>query len=289
MVPKLAGRADFRSASIRAMVPNHTLVFAALSVAAIIPLLSGCAAVSGDTASTPRPASTTTPLAQISGELTVFAAASLTEPFDELGTLFMQQNPGVIVKTVYDGSLTLATQLIEGAGADVFASADEATMARVADAGAMDGTALPFASNTLQIAVRPGNPRGIERLSDLASSEPIVVLCAPEVPCGAASAAVLTAAEARVTPASEEQNVKAVVTKVQLGEADAGLVYATDVLAADGGIDGVSFDEALSAVNHYLIGSPAAAANPGAASQFIDLVRSPEGQRVLADHGFGPQ
>ena len=162
-------------------------------------------------------------------------------------------------------------------------------MTRVADAGALDGTALPFASNTLQIAVSPGNPLGIERLSDLASSEPIVVLCAPEVPCGAASAAVLTAAEARVTPASEEQNVKAVVTKVQLGEADAGLVYATDVLAANGGIDGVSFDGALSAVNHYLIGAPTASTNPAAAGQFIDFVRSPEGQRVLSDHGFGPR
>ncbi|GAB3125520.1 molybdate ABC transporter substrate-binding protein [Glaciibacter psychrotolerans] len=294
MVLTVAGRAEFRGANIRAMAPNRFLAFAALTIAsltavAVIPLLAACSTSSADTAATHEQAATGTPGAVLSGDLTVFAAASLTESFDALSELFMQQNPKISVKAVYDGSSTLATQLVEGASADVFASADEATMSRVVDAGALNGPALPFASNTLQIAVRPGNPLGLTTLSDLGSARLVVVLCAPAVPCGAASVAVLKAAGVTVTPASEEQNVKAVVTKVELGEADAGLVYTTDVQAAEGRIEGIPFEGADAAVNHYLIGSPAAAANPTAAARFIELVRSAEGQRILAERGFGPR
>lgn len=223
----------------------------------------------------------------ISGDLTVFAAASLKGSFDELVTLFEERNPNVTVKdVVYDGSSTLATQLIEGAYADVFATADTATMDKAKDSGLIDGTPDLFASNTLQIAVAPGNPKNINALADLSDPSTVVVLCAPEVPCGAASQKALLAAGVSVTPASEEQNVKAVVTKVSAGEADAGLVYATDVSASSGGITGVDFPEASQAVNHYPIATLASSKNSSAAQAFKEFVLSQQGQQVMASYGF---
>ncbi len=280
---------DSGGATIRTMVPNSARALAVMIIAALIPLLSACAFGSDETQLSSAPTVTGSPASELSGDVTVFAAASLTESFDELAKRFTQRNPAVTVKTVYDGSTTLATQLIEGARADVFASADEQTMNRVAEAGALSATAQPFASNTLQLAVQPGNPLGITALSDLGSARLTVVLCAPEVPCGAASAALLTAAGVVVVPASEEQNVKAVVTKVELGEADAGIVYTTDVLATNGRVEGILIDGALAKPNHYVIGLPAAGANQTAAHEFLIFVRSAEGQEVLARYGFGPQ
>lgn len=228
-------------------------------------------------------------LPEASGQLTVFAAASLTEAFDELALAFMRDNPGITVKTVYDGSSTLATQLIEGASADVFVSADEATMGTIVSAGVITDAVDVFASNTLQIAVAPGNPLGIRTLADLDADRRLIVLCAPHVPCGAASATLLKRADITLTPVSEEQNVKAVVTKVALGEADAGLVYTTDVIAAAGRIDGVPIDGAAEASNSYLIGIPDDSANQPLAKHFVGLMLSTEGQRILSSYGFGPR
>ncbi|NUU16260.1 molybdate ABC transporter substrate-binding protein [Cellulomonas humilata] len=219
----------------------------------------------------------------LTGELTVFAAASLQGAFDELAAELAQQNPGITVNPVtYDGSSTLATQLVGGASADVFASADEATMAEVV--GEEESTV--FATNTVEIVVAPGNPLGISSLADLAalsSSGGKVILCAAEVPCGSASHTVLDGTGLTLTPVSEEQNVKAVLTKVQTGDADAGLVYRTDVLAAGDTVEGVEFPESASAVNAYPI---VALTRTDAAQAFVDLVLSDEGQRILAEHGF---
>jgi molybdate transport system substrate-binding protein len=181
---------------------------------------------------------------------------------------------------VYDGSSTLATQIGEGAPADVFASADEKNMSKVA-AQAPDPQL--FAGNTLVIAVPKGNPGGVATLADLARVT--TVLCAPEVPCGAASATLLSNADVRVTPASSEQNVTAVLTKVAAGEADAGLVYATDVNGRDD-VETIVPAGADAVVNRYPIAAMTDAPNPAAAAAFVAFVLGEDGQRVLADAGF---
>ena len=201
-------------------------------------------------------------------------------------TQFQSANPGVTVKEIsYDGSAALVTQIQGGATPDVFASADTKNMDKLKDDVA--GTRQEFATNTLQIAVAPGNPKGITSLADLAKPGVTVVLCAPEVPCGSAAHTALDAAGVTVTPASEEQSVTAVATKVASGDADAGLIYKTDVLASGGKLEGVDFPEAAKAVNHYPIAALKEAKNPDAAAAFIALVVSPEGQKTLADLGFG--
>ena len=213
---------------------------------AVLLALAGCS--SAAPAAEPSPTGLT-------GELTVFAAASLQGAFDAIAAELAEQNPGVTVNPVtYDGSSTLATQLVDGASADVFASADLTSMGTVTDAGLADGAPTVFTTNTLEIVVAPGNPLGIETLADLAAlstSGGKVVLCGAEVPCGSAAHTVLDGAGLTLTPVSEEQNVKAVLTKVQTGDADAGLVYRTDVLAAGDTVEGVEFPEAATAVNEY--------------------------------------
>ncbi len=222
----------------------------------------------------------------LTGELTIFAAASLTASFGELASAFAADHKGVTVNPIsFDGSSTLATQINEGAPADVFASADQANMAKVSDRIGGEGTV--FATNVLQIAVQPGNPKHITGLADLANPEITTVLCAPAVPCGTASHTLLDLDRITVTPASEEQNVKAVLTKVQLGEADAGLVYATDVAASAGAVDGIRIANADRAVNHYPIAVLKDSTNLRAAKVFVAFVLSPEGQKILATYGFG--
>lgn len=229
--------------------------------------------------------SATTSAPALSGTLTIFAAASLKKTFEQLKATFQQQNPGVTVKDIdYDGSNTLATQLLGGADADVFASADEANMDKVKDliTGRVD-----FATNVLEIAVAPGNPKNIQGLQDLAKAGITTVICAPAVPCGAAAQKALAKAGVDLKPASEEQNVTAVLTKVQSGDADAGLVYTTDVKGAAGKVDGVDFPEASAAVNTYPIAALTGSKNSAAAAAFIALVTGPEGQQVLGAAGFG--
>jgi molybdate transport system substrate-binding protein len=246
-------------------------------------------AASGCASSTPAPADSAPASAsdQLSGELTVFAAASLTAAFDELSAQFEEQHPGVdVLPITYDGSSVLATQLIEGAPADVFASADEKNLAKVTDAG-LAGAGEAFATNVLQIAVAPGNPKGIETLADLAGPDLTVVVCAAEVPCGSASHTLLDAAGVTLTPASEEQNVTAVLSKVRSGEADAGLVYTTDVIAAGDEVTGIEIDGADAATNVYPIVALTASKNPDVAQAFIEFVLSDAGQKVLKDLGFG--
>lgn len=258
---------------------------AALVSLALIGGAAGCAGSSSEPAETEAPPQTTE--TELTGELTIFAAASLSGAFDELARDFGELHPDLTVLPIsYDGSSVLATQLVEGAPADVFASADEPNMATVVDDSLAEGSDL-FATNVLQIAVAPGNPHGIETLADLTGSDLTVVLCAAEVPCGNASRTLLENASVELTPASEEQNVTAVLAKVKSGEADAGLVYRTDVTAADGEVDGIDIDGTEEATNLYPITALSGAANPEAAAAFVEFVLSDAGREVLEDYGFG--
>lgn len=220
------------------------------------------------------------------GTLTVFAAASLTETFTALGKTFEGAHPGVQVRFNFGGSSTLAQQITQGAPADVFASANPATMKTVTDAGDAAGQPRVFTRNRLVIAVPKDNPGKVAKLGDLSRPGLKVVLCAVQVPCGSAAKTALDAAGVRVEPASRERDVKAVLTKVGLGEADAGLVYRTDVEAADGRVRGIEFPEAAKAVNDYPIVRVAKAPNAALAEDFIDLVLGSEGEAVLTGAGF---
>lgn len=248
--------------------------------------LAGCAAGPVRSDTDPAGAATAEPVGEeLTGELSIFAAASLQGAFDELATAFEQRHPSLDVLPVgYDGSATLATQIVEGAAVDVFASADEITMQKVVDAGLAEDPA-PFATNTLALVVPPGNPGDVTGLADLADPDLIVVLCAVAVPCGAASVALLEAQGVTVDADSHEQNVTAVATKVATGEADAGLVYVTDATDAD--LDTVAVPGAEDVVNRYPIVALADAAHPAAAAAFVAFVQGPDGQRVLAAYGFG--
>lgn len=221
----------------------------------------------------------------LNGTITVYAAASLASAFAEISERFEEANPGVDVRPlVTDGSTTLATQLIAGAPADVFASADAATM-RTAQETDVAGESTVFARNTLVVAVPTGNRASVTALEDLSDPALRVVLCAAPVPCGAASLALLDSEGVTVLPASEEQSVTGVLTKVAAGEADAGLVYATDVRGrAD--VEWFVPEGAEDIVVEYTIATVTDAANPAAAAAFIAFVLGAEGQRILADEGF---
>lgn len=225
---------------------------------------------------------------EVTGELVVFAAASLTEAFTQIGRDFEAANPGVRVTFNFAGSSTLAQQINEGAPADVFASANPANMDVVTDAGAAAGDPVIFARNALVIVVAAGNPHGITGLADLADPDIKVALCAEQVPCGAASRTALDAAGVTLTPVTLEQDVRATLTKVTLGEVDAALVYQTDVAVAGDAAEAVEFPEALRAVNDYPIVALRDAPNPSAAEAFVAHVLSDAGQAVLADAGFLP-
>ncbi|WP_181408343.1 molybdate ABC transporter substrate-binding protein [Schumannella sp. 10F1B-5-1] len=258
--------------------------------AASAALIAGIAALALAACSSPGPTSSSAPSStadELSGTVTVFAAASLTEVFGEAEKIFEKQHPGVDVVISYGGSSALAEQILSGAPADVFAAASPATMTTVVDGGGAEGEPTVFATNTLEIAVPRGNPAGIEGLADLADPQRTIALCAPEVPCGAAAATVFQSAGLTAAPDTLEQDVKGVLTKVRLGEADAGLVYRTDVLSAGGDVTGMPFDEAADAVNDYPIALLADAPSPEAGQAFVDWVLSDAGQKLLKKAGFG--
>jgi molybdate transport system substrate-binding protein len=219
--------------------------------------------------------------------LFVFAAASLTETFNSLGKTFEASHPGVKVKFNYGGSSALAQQITQGAPADVFAAASPATMKTVTDAHDAAGTPKVFVRNRLEIAVPPSNPGKVKAFKDLANPTLKVVECAPEVPCGAAAVKALAAAKLKVKPVSQEQDVKAALTKVQLNEADAALVYKTDVKSAAGKVTGIDFPEAAQAINDYPIATLAKAPQPGLANQFVQLVTSPDAAAHSVRDGAG--
>ncbi|GAA1300386.1 molybdate ABC transporter substrate-binding protein [Saccharothrix xinjiangensis] len=220
------------------------------------------------------------------GEVVVFAAASLTGTFTRLGEDFEAANPGAAVEFNFAGSSALARQINQGAPVDVFAAADPATMAQVRDAGGVVAPPTAFARNRLRIAVPRGNPAGITGLADFGEAEATIALCAEQVPCGAAAKRAFEAAGVTPRPDTLEQDVKAVLTKVRLGEVDAALVYATDVEAAAGEVEGIGFPEADKAVNDYPIAPLAKAPNAAGAQAFVDYVLSDKGRAVLTEAGF---
>lgn len=225
------------------------------------------------------------PGAGVRGTVTVLAAASLQEAFTELGRRFEDQHAGTTVRFSFDASSTLARQVEAGAPADVVATADEPSMAPVAEAGFVSPPAV-FAHNRLAVVVARGNPRGVAALADLGRAGLDVVLCAPEVPCGRLAREVLDRAGVALQPRSLEPNVKGVVSKVTLGEADAGIVYATDIRAAGDKAEGVEIPAAQNVVARCPVAIVKAAPNPRTADRFVELVRSEEGRGVLAAAGF---
>jgi molybdate transport system substrate-binding protein len=218
--------------------------------------------------------------------VTVFAAASLQESFTTLGKAFEKQHPGTKVTFNFGGSDSLAAGITGGAPADVFAAASAKTMATVTDHQDTVGTPTTFVRNQLEIATLPGNPDKVSSLKDLTKPGLKVVLCDKTVPCGAAAQKALDASGLDLTPVSYEQDVKGALTKVELKEADAAVVYKTDVRAAGDKVEGVDFPESAKAVNDYPIALLKNAQNAAAAKAFIALVKSAQGQKVLTDAGF---
>jgi molybdate transport system substrate-binding protein len=243
--------------------------------------LSGCGRSSGAKPPAAAPTAST-----VSGTVVVSAASSLKGTFSQLATQFEAAHPGVKVTLNFGGSDSLAAQITGGAPVDVFAAASTKTMATVT--AAKDGLAAPvnFAKNELEIALPPGNPRHVAALADTVRPGVKLVLCAAAVPCGAAATKAYAAAALTPHPVSLEQDVKSVLTKVELNEADAGLVYQTDVKAAGSKVTGLAFPEAAQAIATYPIVGVATGRNPSAGAAFIRYVLSPQGAAVLSAAGF---
>ncbi|HMI33616.1 MAG TPA: molybdate ABC transporter substrate-binding protein [Propionibacteriaceae bacterium] len=248
--------------------------------AALVTLLAGCSS-----ATQPAAPGSSTDGTDGNGTVTVLAAASLTEAFTQIGNDFEARHAGSTVTFSFGSSATLATQIVQGAPADVFAAASSATMETAAAAGAAQ-TPTNFVSNTLRIAVPKGNPHKITGLEDFADGSKRMALCAPQVPCGAVATKVFAVAKIVPKPDTLEQDVKAAVQKVASDEVDAALVYKTDVLAAGDKVDGIEFAEAQEAINTYPIATLTKSKNPELAKAFVDYVLSSDGQAVLAEAGF---
>ncbi|GIF09192.1 molybdate ABC transporter substrate-binding protein [Actinoplanes siamensis] len=256
------------------------LTFAVAGLAAVLTLgPAGC----GDPAGTPTARAGE---GGVSGTVNVFAAASLTESFTTLGKRFEAAHRGATVTFNFAGSSALATQINQGAPADVFASAAPANMSTVTAAGNAAGTPTTFVRNQLVIAVAKGNPKKIAGLSGLTGPGIKVALCAEAVPCGAAARTALDASGAALTPVTLEQDVRAALAKVKLGEVDAALVYRTDAKASSGDVDAIEFPESAKAVNEYPIVVLRKAANAAGARAFVDYVLSADGRSVLTGAGF---
>ncbi len=266
------------------MIPRTLLAVAAASLAL---LLTGCGSGDPDQANPPAGSGREDP--GVTGPVTVFAAASLTETFTSIGREFEAANPGVQVTFNFAGSSALAMQINQGAPVDVFASAAPANMTTIVEAGNADGIPIIFARNQLIIAVPIGNPRGIVGLADLAAPGIKVAHCAEQVPCGAAAKKAVGAAGRKLTPVTFEQDVKAALAKVKLGEVDAVLVYRTDVKAAAAEVVGIDFPESVEAINDYPIALLRHAPNRAGAQAFIAFVRSDRGRTILAAAGFQVQ
>lgn len=219
--------------------------------------------------------------------LTVFAAASLRPAFTEIAELFKTDNPGADVEFNFAGSSDLATQLTQGAAADVFASANTAQMDKVGDAGLLAGEPVSFATNTLVIVTAPGNPKKVDSFADLARPGLAVVVCQQPVPCGAATRKVEDGTQVRINAVSEEPDVADVLSKVTSGQADAGVVYRTDAINAGDKVATVKFPEASDVVNSYHVAELKNAPQSGLAQKFVDLLTGASGQKILDAAGFG--
>ena len=261
------------------MMPSSRVAAAVALVWAGL-VLAGC--------STPPagPSTTTTP-DPLSGTVTVLAAASLTEVYGDLAARFEKLHPKVTITENFGGSSALAAQIVQGAPADLFATANEATMKTVTDAGLADGTPVVYATNVLTLVVPPSNPAGITTVGDLAKPGVKVALCDKTVPCGSAAIGLLAAEKLAVTPVTLETDVKAVLTKVELDEVDAGLVYVTDAHAAGDKVRQIAVPDAANVVNRYPIVVLSASTNKNAARAFEQFILSATGKAALKNAGFG--
>ena len=259
----------------------------ALALTAVLGLGAACAAEK-PRASTAGTAPSTTTQAAPAGSLTVLAAASLTDAFNELGRAFEALHTGTKVTFSFDASSTLAMQANSGAPADLFASADQPNMKKVTDTGTATGPRV-FAHNKLAILVQKGNPRKITTLADFDKPPVTFVLCAAEVPCGKYGAQALAKAGVKARPKSLEANVKAVVTKVTSGQVDAGIGYVTDAKAAAGMADGVDIPDQYNVAAEYPMAVLKQSKNANLAYLFLDYILGPDAQAILRKYGFsGP-
>lgn len=221
-----------------------------------------------------------------STELLVFAASSLSHAFEEVGAAFEARHPESRVQVSSAASSALREQILEGAPADVFASANEETMAQIADAGLVDGAPVVFALNAMEIAVPSANPGAVSGLADLARPELLIGLCAAQVPCGDYARSVLAAAGIAASIDTDEPDAGALMSKIEAGELDAAIVYRSDVAASDRA-RGIEIPAADNVGARYLIAALSGSGHPGAAARFVEFVRSEPGRAILAEHGFG--
>jgi molybdate transport system substrate-binding protein len=261
-------------------IPKKT-IGGVVSAAAVVALLTAC--------SSTTPASTPTPKAtpKLAGTITVFGASSLTASFTQFATDFEAAHPGVTVQTTFNGSGALVTQIQQGAPADVFAAAAAAPMATLSTANLLAGSSTNFATNTLEIAVPPSNPAGIKTFADLAKPGLKLVICAATEPCGASTVAMEQVEGVTLTPVALEPAVAAVLTAVSTGQADAGLVYKTDVLGSAGSVLGVPFADSGKVINTYPIAVLKESKNKKLAAAFVAYVEGAKAQAALAKDGFG--
>ncbi len=273
--PSAPGRTD---APGQALAPARTL-----AVALALAALAGCAPVDAPAAAPGGVTGHEEPA--LDGTLVVLGAASLTDVLTDLAGVLEAQHPGLQVSTAFGSSATLAAQVVAGAPADVLVTASRATATTVTDV--VGGEPVVVATNRLQLAVPAGNPAGVTSLDALADGDLTIALCAPEVPCGAVTQQVLRRAGVTAAPDTLERDVRAVLTRLSLDEADAGLVYRTDVLASDGAVEGIDLPAAVDVpTDHPALALPGAS-HPDAAAAFVALLQSPQGRRALADAGFG--
>jgi molybdate transport system substrate-binding protein len=249
--------------------------------------LAGCSSSSSSTASSPASStsSSASASASLSGSITVFAAASLKEAFTTIGKQFEAAHPGVKVTFSFGASSALATQIISGAPADVFASASPKNMQQVVTAGDASNP-VNFVKNVMEVAVPPSNPAHVTSVNDLAKSSVKVALCQPQVPCGATALKVFKNAKITVKPVTLQPDVKSVLTQVELGNVDAGVVYVTDVHAAGAKVLGVPIPASVEASTEYPIAAISKSGNSALAQAFVAYVLSPAGQSVLTADKF---
>jgi len=249
-------------------------------VASVALLLTACSGPSGA-------AGSTTAADPLRGTVVVLAAASLTEVYGDLAAQFEKLHPNVTITESFGGSSALAAQIVQGAPADLFATANEATMKTVTDAGLGDGAPVVYATNVLTLVVPPSNPAEVTAVADLAHPGVKVALCDATVPCGSSAIALLAAEHLSVTPVTLETDVKAVLTKVELDEVDAGLVYATDAQTAGGTVKQIAIPDAANVVNRYPIVVLSRSTNQAAARAFERFILSATGLAALRKAGFG--
>jgi molybdate transport system substrate-binding protein len=277
MQPYRIGQTAHRDASVRRFAGRRAAV-AALTAALLVPLAAcGNEDAKKDTGGSAASGSAT------EADLTVLAAASLTDVFKAAGAAYEKSHPGTEITFSFAGSQELVAQVSQGSPADVLVTADTKSMDKVR---ADTGTPEIIAKNRLVIATGEGNPHDVDELGDLADPQLKVVLAAPEVPAGKYSRQILDAQKIRVKPVSQEPSVRAVLSKVELGEADAGLVYVTDAESAEDKVDAVAIPDAQNAIAEYPAATLKGSKNAEAAAAFVAWLSSPEAQKILQDAGF---